>query len=113
MEEWIKNTGVSVSICSAFLPVVSIALIDWILNAKKYRPICHVSSTRKHLICDSFICQHVNDPKHGANVMNSYLEKKTTEKKLMKQSWNGLHRVQIWILQAIWDSPGEKQKDGR
>ncbi len=44
--------------------------------------ICHAIPSGKCLIGNDFIFQHDNNPKHTANAVESYLERKTADKTL-------------------------------
>lgn len=54
------------------------------MNVEKYRQvlICHAIPSGKCLIGNDFIFQHDNNPKHTANAVKSYLERKTADKTL-------------------------------
>ena len=70
--------------CISVSGVGDIVRIDGIMNAEKYRQVLihHAILSGKRLIGNGFTFQYDNDPKHTANAVKSYLERKTAKKTL-------------------------------
>ncbi len=79
---WLKKVchGLGLHFCQWF----DIVQINGIMKVEKYRQvlICHAIPSGKCLIGNDFIFQHDNNPKHTANAVKSYLERKTADKTL-------------------------------
>ena len=61
----------------------------------------HAIPSGQRLIGNGFVCQHDNDPKHTANAVKSYLERKTADK-----TRTSLHREtpqrQLKCKEELW-----------
>ena len=70
----------------------NIVLIDGIMNVEQDRQVLihHAIPSEKHLQTqgNGFIFQHDHDPKHTANAVKSFLERKTANKPLTVMDWS-------------------------
>ena len=59
------------------------------MNADEYRQVLihHAVPSGKFLTGNGFIFQHDNDPRHTANAVTSYLERKAADETLTVMDW--------------------------
>lgn len=78
-----RCTAVSVYISAS--DVWNLVKIDGIMNTEKYHQIFihHAIPSAKCLIGSCFIFQYDNDPKHTANTIKAYLDRKTNNETVM------------------------------
>ena len=73
------------------------------MNAERYKQVIihHAIPSGKRLIRNGFIIQH-DDPKHTANAVKSYLERKSADKILTVMDWPPLS-PDLNIIEKVWD----------
>ena len=85
--------------------------INGVLNAEKYRQIHihHAIPSGRRLIGPKFILQQDNDPKHTANVIKNYLQRKEEQEVLEVMVWPP-QSPDLNIMESVWDYM-KRQKD--
>ena len=109
----VKHGGGSVLVwgCISASGVGDTVQIDGIMNAEKYRHVLihHAIPSGKGLSGNGFIFQHDDDPKHTANAVKSYLERKTADKILTVMDWPPQSPA-LNIIEAVWDHLDRERK---
>ena len=91
LQATVKHGGGSLQVwgCISANGVGDLVRINGILNAEKYRQILihHAIPSGRRMMGTKFILQQDNDPKHTANVIKNYLQRKEEQEVLEVKVW--------------------------
>ena len=115
LQATVRHDGGSLQVwgCISASGVGNLVRINGVLNAEKYKQILihHAIPSGSRMIGTKCILQQYNNPKHTANVIKNYLQRKEEQKVLEVMGWPP-QSPDLNILESVWDYM-KRQKDLR